>query len=211
MDNHLKLKLGLLHRIVIEFNPVKGARNTIDIRSKGTIRYSTPSIPQGEITISPFKARNIIRECVSPLFMRENDIDGPPSEDAYHWKAVFYSKNGVIRTMEGWSGESQDRFTDFEGFLSELENVTNEDFGAFAVEKMMREQAEAKRIRLAAMVWNPLNMQNCCLLDGVNWLGSVMIVICSLNGSIGKRQKKTLSLKGGEKHDQNDTFPFRGI
>ncbi len=147
MNRNLMLKSGLLHRIVVEFDPVDGIHNTIDIRSDGTIHYSIPSKPHGEATINSLEARDIIRNRASALFLWEEDIDGDILENSYHWKVIFYSKKGVIRTMEGWRGENQDRFTDFEIFLSELENATDEDFGAFAAEKMAHEQAEAQRIK----------------------------------------------------------------
>ena len=146
MNSNLKLKLGLLHRISIEFDPMNGVHNTVDIQSDGLVRYSIPAEPNGEMKLRPFEARELIRDRASALFMRESDTDGDPADDAYHWKAVFYSKKGVIRTMEGWRGEPQDRLTDFEVFLSELEDATSKDFGAFVVEKMARERAEAQRI-----------------------------------------------------------------
>ncbi len=136
----------MLHRIVIEFTAMEKIQSTIDIRSDGNIRYSLPSGAQGEVVIEPLKALEIIRDRAKALFLRENDVEGTPSEEAYHWKAAFYTKKGVIRTMEGWYGEPRDRFFGFEVLLSGIEYVTGEDFGAFAAEKKMREQQEVQRI-----------------------------------------------------------------
>lgn len=131
MDRHALL--DLVDSIEIQNNPYLGYRYNTRIFQSGVINYQNiEDCKDGAMMyIKPEDAQYIINPITTELFCYDADNHGAAIIDGYHWKIVFYDKDGnVIDEIEGWPDEDIWRYRQIKRIIEFAERFIPQELGS---------------------------------------------------------------------------------
>lgn len=127
---HLMLKL--VDRIVVRNNPYLGYVYEVDLSKNGKVMYrnSTDCTDGAFLIINVKDAGYIIDPIMTELFCYDEDEHGQAMIDGYHWQIQFIRKGELIKSIEGWPGESNWRHRQIKKDIEFMERFIPVDIGA---------------------------------------------------------------------------------
>lgn len=127
----LHLRLRLINRLVIRYNPIPGHHYELWINRNGGVDYknSIDCINPVVYILRSKDASWIINPIMSSLFCYDTDNHGTPVIDGYHWEIEFYNAKGLEKVVEGWPGEDPWRQSEIIDALKFIERFIPQSLG----------------------------------------------------------------------------------
>lgn len=129
-------KHRLLKAIRIINQPESGHCYSIHIHQNGDVCYQNSSHCQGEdhFRIDAEEADWIVHPITESTFCYDEPPAAAQPDHGYRWAIEFYSAKGLVYKAEGWPGEPQWRYKDFQDLLRFVEWKTDRNLGSDEME-----------------------------------------------------------------------------